>query len=164
MRSPGIITFTGIFFLSTLLVLGCQANCQPSSGPLGSLTEKEYRLVETSDPTVKNLTNTNFVTMIFHNNYTGEVHKVQDNNRFNNPALVFSFNIDPEQKKIKIQYTTPQQEGQDGAKTGGEPVGNPKTYNYTLGSELKLVDATSGFSYRFVPFEGIVKPDQKCTF
>jgi hypothetical protein len=171
MTQRAITTF--VEFLVTLglvfLATGCQMKCQQLTEQLTSLSDKELRMAETTDPTVRDLTNTNFITMSFFNNYTGEVHKVQNNNRFNAAALVFTYNVNPDQKTLKIQYSTPATEDNgsgsgSGGSSGGDPVGNPKVYTYTLSNQLMLTDTTSGFTYRFVPFEGIVKPDQKCTF
>jgi hypothetical protein len=146
----------------------CAVNCQPAGAPLTTITNQQFRLISSSDPTLQNVTNTNFITITFSANYTGQVQKVQNNNLFNNPALVFSYNIDPNSNTLKIQYSTPPTNDQSGggssSDSGGTQVGPPKTYNYTLNTGLTLTDTTSGYVYQWVPFQGIVLPDQQCTF
>jgi len=147
--------------LATLLSTGCQKKCQqPSAQKLRTFIDQEFRVVETTDPNFRNLTNTNFIIMVFRINYAGEVFKVENNDRFNNPALIFNFDVNPSSQLIRLQYMTPASE------EGGEaaPSGGVKTYEYELGREFNLVEQGTGYTYRMVPFTGVVRPDQECVF
>lgn len=42
--------------------------------------------------------------------------------------------------------------------------GQVTEYSYTLSNELHLTETKTGYYYRFVPFLGIVHPDQVCQF
>ena len=108
-----------IFFLmlGAIATSACQKKCQQPGAALTTFTDQEFRLVNTTDPTVKSLTNTNFETITFFKNYTGEVHKVQNNERFNDPALVFNYNVDPVSKRIRLQFSTPPSGGNNGQAT-----------------------------------------------
>jgi len=150
---------------------GCQKKCQQNSETLRTIIDTEFRLVQSSDPQVSNLTNTNFVIMVFKIDYTGEMFRVENNSRFNDPVLIFRYNVDPQRKLIQVQYyELPTEESAAAAATAGgdpalgAPVGNPRVYQYNLSNELTLREQGSGFRYRYVPFTGVVKPDEICKF
>lgn len=143
------------------LMPACQKKCQQAGERLQTIIDKEFRLVQSNDPQVKDLTKTNFLIMVFRINFTGEVFRVENNDRYDNAVLTFKYNIDPERKLIRVQYYKPAGEEAEGAEVG-EAQGKVHTYKYDLTNELKLNEG--GMSYRYVPFEGVVKPDEVCEF
>jgi hypothetical protein len=153
---PFWIALTALFF-----AWGCgQKQCQVLTTVQKTFVDLEWRLVSTNDPGFYNaINNTNFLTAKWGNTYKGEVFKVENNQKYNTPVLTFAYNVDPTKKVIKMQYyTTP--EG------GGDPVpsGDAKTYSYELGKDFVITDQTSGYNYRYIPFQAIVRPDDTCTF
>jgi len=160
-KSRGSLT---VLVVCSLIQWGCQKKCQPpSQEAFKSFVDQEWRLVETTNPQIRDLTNTNFIIMTFGINFTGQVFKVVNNDRFDNPVLVFKYNVDPEQKLIRAVYSTPPPEGQEG-ETQTQSAGSPTEYFYKLGRGFELTETRTGFYYRMVPFAGVVKPDEKCIF
>jgi hypothetical protein len=152
-----------------LFATGCQKKCQqPAQQAFTSITQAQWRLVSTTDPKVSpNLTNFTFLIWSFSNNFTGQIVKVINNEQYNNPVFTFQFNVDPSANVILIDYQTPGQPttNAQGQQTAGSPTDNGTfQYSYNLTASLDLYDSTEGYSYHFVPFQGIVNPDESCTF
>lgn len=151
-----------------LLASACQKKCQPAATTnFKSVTAKQWRLVETTDPSpeFKKLTKTTFLIFTFDITYTGTVLKVLNNVKFNGPAQVFNYTIDPDSGKLRIEYKDPpaQTENQaDAAPT--DDAGVIVDYAYDLGKELELSDSKAGYYYRFLPYEGTINPDDTCEF
>ena len=157
--------------MALILLVGtvaCQKKCQPTGQPLTGLTGTDFRLIDTNDPQFKTLTQTNFIIMNFDDRYKGNVYRVENNEKYDNPALTFEYNVDPTRKEIRLQYYKPAQAAASGggqaAATPGDAVGGVKSYTYHLGTGFEMHDENSTNYYRFVPFQGIVKPDDICTF
>ena len=155
-----------IMFTSLVMVVGCGAKCQPPvTTPFTTFIDQEWRVVESSNPQVaKDLSNVNFITMTFKINFTGAVNKVENNDKLNQAALTFIYNVDVDQKLIKLQYSSTAAASQDGSAGAVTPVGSVVTYHYELKTDFKLTEQGTGYTYRMVPFTGVVRPDQKCTF
>lgn len=140
----------------------CQKKCQQNTERLTTFVDKEFRLVQTNDPKIsKDLTNTNFLIFSFKIDYTGAISRVEDNSRYNNPTSLIRYNVDPERKLIKVRYYNPPTE--EGAQVG-EQIGNEHTYQYQLSTEMTLREIGTSYGYRFVPFQGVVRPDEQCSF
>jgi hypothetical protein len=157
--------------LSALLLVstGCQKLCQqPATQAFTSITQTQWRLVSTTDPKVSpNLTNFTFLIWTFSTNFTGQILKVINNEQYNNPVFTFQFNVDPSSNIILIDYQTPATAttNANGQATAGTPTDNGTfQYTYSLNVTLDLNDTTEGYTYHFVPFEGVVNPDEACSF
>lgn len=157
----------GILGLLALLLPACMdKKCQkPPEQSFKSITEAEWRLVETTDPNpnFKKLNNTTFFIFSFQKNYTGAVNNVINNDKYDTPVRTFKYNISPDENLIRVKYEMVAPEGEEGA----APVEDntpPIDYSYELGRELELINLKSGALYRFVPFTGIVDPDNTCSF
>lgn len=151
-----------------LCLVACQKKCQqPATEKFKTITATEWRLVETTDPEVaKKLNNTNFLIYSFGKNYTGAINAVQNNDKYDTPVYTFKYQIDPDNSLIRMKFsaTAPDSEGGDGTQQAQADDSEPTDYIYDLGRELELTDDNSGRYYRFVPFQGIVDPDNNCTF
>lgn len=159
------LRISAYFALMALVVFlpACQKKCQQNTERLTTFVDKEFRLVQTNDPQIsKDLTNTNFLIFSFKIDYTGQISRVEDNSRYNNPAKLMRYNVDPERKLIRVQYYDPPAENSNSAV--GDPVGGVHTYTYSLSNEFVLREIGSSYGYRFVPFQGVVRPDDQCTF
>jgi len=158
--------------LCLLLLLGaaCQKKCQqPRDTPFTTFTDQEWRLIESTSPKLnRSLNRSTFIIMVFRRNYTGEIFKVENNDRFEDPVQTFVYNIDPERKLIRVEYVQPQVEGSQAEgenKNASTPIQeNVSEYLYELDREFKLTETSYSTYYRFVPFSGVVNPDSTCTF
>ncbi len=175
-RNPHSISIRSLYIwlalLSVICFPACQQLCQQPGQALTTITNQQFRLVSTTDPSVQNLSNTNFEIIQFSNNYTGSVFKVQNNEEFNTPALTFTYNVSPSTNQLSLTFSEPADNsgGGDGVSTPTQ-VGSPEMFQYNLTNELDLTAQGGCVSqggqpctYRFVPFQGIVLPDQQCTF
>lgn len=152
-----------------VLFLGaCQKKCQqPASEKFNTISATEWRLVETTDPDFKGLNNTTFLIFSFGKNYTGAVNKVLNNDKYDTPVFTFLYQVDPDQNLLRIQYqeVVPEPDPATGSTTPPQqpPALDPVDYTYELGRELEMTNS-NGRYYRFVPFQGIVDPDNLCSF
>lgn len=166
------MTFQGYRQMGLLLVLGlslflgaCGKKCQqPATEKFNTLSATEWRMVETTDKDFKGLNNTTFLIFTFGKNYKGAVNKVLNNDKYDTPIYTFQYQIDPDGGLMRIKFESPLGEGAstDGSQTQASGM-DPIDYSYELGRELEMTDS-SGRYYRFVPFQGIVDPDNACTF
>lgn len=143
---------------------GCQKKCQaPVTQKFQTLAETQWRLVETSDASVKNLDRFNFLIYNFARNFSGNIQQVRYNDLFETPFKTFNWNINPDTQQLVIRYQdiAPPVEGEG---TGSSRASaTDSLYSYDLNRELELYDQ-SGNYYRFVPFTGVVDPDSTCVF
>lgn len=161
MRTQRCIRWMQLLALGWFLTqsLGCGAKCQqPPSQPYTTITATDWRLVTTNNPQpqYKNISNTSTIILTFRANFQGEVDSLQDNNR--QPALGLTYSVQNSNSssgQVKVSYFPLSDPSQGNGST---------TYNYTLNTELDLVETGTGYTYRFVPFQGIVLPDQVCSF
>lgn len=122
-------------------------------------------MVESNDPALRTtLTKVNFFIMVFKINFTGQIFRVENNDRIDDPQREFGFDVDVDSKLIKVQYYFPKTTDEQGKEVPGEKDGTPITYSYQLSRELRLTNTQTGYYYRLVPFMGVVKPDEKCEF
>lgn len=154
--------------LASALILGslaaCQRRCQPAAEQaFQNLSATEWRFVESSNPGFRELNNYNFLIMKFNDDFTGEVFTVRENRRLQTAQKVFEWNVDTNRESLTAAYSTPPVEGQEGA-TQSTSQPTIVNYSYDLGRELKLREAGTGYTYRLVPFTGVVAPDNVCTF
>lgn len=155
-----------VLLLLLAVTAGCQKKCQQNTETLRTFVDQEFRLVQSTDPeTRKDLTNTNFLIMVFKIDYYGELYRVENNSKFNDPVLLLRYNPDPENKLIQVQFYEPPSETSVGPDPSlGKESGPLRTYRYSLSNELNLVESGTGYRYRYVPFTGVVKPDEICRF
>lgn len=140
----------------------CQKKCQQNTQRFKSVTETQWRLVETTDPAVvEELDNFNFLIVSFATNSTGAVQRVVDNEMFETPISTIVWVPNTKAKQIRIQYTSVPAEETTAQVTEGD-LGT-FDYSYSLGKELEMTDNTGSY-YRYVPFTGIVSPDIDCQF
>ena len=158
-----VVFAAGVFLAGPV---GCQKKCQPPAAQrFRFLRETPWRLVETNNPSqaYRNLTRTTFQIWEFRVNFTGDVKKVENNDEFDTPILEFKWNVDTASRILRIRFSTVDTgEGEEGQSTS-EVVGTTDYY-YELSNELNLQEVRRGYTYRFVPFQGVVDPDNDCTF
>jgi hypothetical protein len=171
------------FFLAIIFMLGalgaCQKKCQaPPVEPFKTVTEQQWRLVETSDPNpqFRTLSRTNFLIMTFKRNFTGDIKRVENNDLYETPVATFKYNVDSDLHRIRmemmiVQASLPTDKGGGGGTEQQQSQGGQVStqssvidYYYDLTREFALTGTQSGFYYRFVPFSGVVDPDSKCEF
>jgi hypothetical protein len=148
-------------------VISCQQLCQPPGGPFTTFTGQQWRLVSTTNPSITNLSNTDFEMIQFNVDFTGQINRVQDNQEITTPLYTFQYNVDPTSNTLKVQYTIPSGGGDGGTGSSsnlGNSSGGIVTYTYQLGTNFVLTEQTTGFTYTFVPFQGVVLPDESCSF
>ena len=89
--------------------------------------------------------------------------KVENNTEYQNPVITFNYNIDPDSKMIRAEFlTAPSQDST--SQQAVQSTGTIVDFDYELGRELELTDVKTGAYYRFVPYTGIITPDEKCSF
>lgn len=159
----------------SLLLAGCQQKrCQaPPEQPFQTFVGTQWRLVSTTDPgpNFKTLTQTNFLIFTFNRDFTGDIKSVGNNAQSNVPIATLIYRVDSESRLIQAQITqntvtVPPADGSTPNETPQSvaPKSSTVNFNYTLSREFGLTDSRSGFYYRFVPFLGVINPDQQCTF
>ncbi len=154
-----------VLALSSFMI-GCSKKCPTSKEKISSIASTPFRLVASTDPDPEiqnNLSNFTFLVFTFAQNFTGDVKLVLNNVQFDTPVKTFTYNIDPAPKQLLIKYAdTTSSSG--GAKSGGATGGSdPVLYSYQLGRDLEI-NSEQGAYYRFVPFTGVLNPDDTCTF
>lgn len=139
-----------LILLTVIFISACDKKCQsPQQEPYKSITDTEWRMVETTSPNLnQNLSLTTFLIFRFGQAYSLDVFSIVNNVRNQEPDGSFMYDIDPENGIIL---------------TKDKKTGDTKEFQYDLGKELELVES-NGIFYRLVPFKGIVKPDEQCTF
>ena len=156
--------------LILLGVVACDKKCQaPAEQRYKTFVDEKWRLVETTDPDpgMKSLSNTNFLIMTFTKEYTVAVNRVENNKEFETPVLVGEYNVDPSRQLLNVVYQTPQAEpegGESGTTTQATAKTSAVQYVYDLSREFELYNNATGYYYRFVPYTGVVYPDNQCTF
>lgn len=162
----------GVVIFGLAALVGCQKKrCQPpAEQALQTFIGTQWRLVQTTDPNpnYRALSNTNFFIMTFNRNFTGDFKRVENNDLYETPVATFIYNVDAANKHIAAEITENTALANNGKATGTTQT-NPSPparvdYNYTLTRELTLTATPSGFHYRFVPFTGVVDPDNQCVF
>ncbi len=153
----------------TLLTSACGKRCQaPEAATFKSVVETPWRLVESNDPQVtKELDNFNFLILQFNRNNTGDVKRVVDNDQYDSPVMTLVWVPDGTAKVMRIQYSSVSGEAfnnLDQVGAAGEGDQGTYDYNYKLGRQLEMTEKNRGYYYRYVPFKGIVDPDNVCTF
>ncbi len=146
-------------FLIALAPLACGRLCQSGTETQSfrSLAETPWRLAQSSDPQVsRTLTNFNFLIVTFARNNTGDIKRVLDNDQYETPVQTLVWVPDVANGTLRIQYTS----------AGSTEAGDAGTfdYRYTLNRQLEMTDKATGYTYRYVPYKGIVDPDTVCTF
>lgn len=138
-------------------LVACQRRCQPAAQQsFQSLVDTAWRLVQTTDPLVApSLNNYNFLVVTFARNNTGDVKRVVDNDQYDNPVQTLVWVPSVATKTLRIQYTS-------AAGTTGDD--GTFDYQYSLGRQLEMRLQSTGYYYRYVPFQGVVDPDVLCSF
>ena len=165
-----MITATTKFSMKMLLIaltfvamVGCDKKCQkPAEESFKTITNQKWRMVETTDPNpaFKSLGKYSFLIWEFGLDMTGTVNVVRNNKEFKDAVLTFDYTVDKDSGIIRAAFAeTTLNEGTE-ATEELEPV----EYSYELGRELELYESGKGYYTRFVPYQGIVEPDNTCTF
>ncbi len=171
-------TIKGFFISSCLLLLivaplalamvGCAKKCPVSLEKQTSVTATEWRLVESTDPDPDiqdNLSLFTFLVFRFGQDFSGDIKLVLNNTQYDQPVRTFIYDVDPNSKQLEIKYAFSQGQGGQDSNAGNNQNGgdSPIFYSYELGRSLELT-SDQGYYYRFVPFTGILAPDETCTF
>ena len=159
--------FISVAAMSQVLfsTVACQRKCQntTSATAFKSVTETQWRLVETTDPGVaESLDNFNFLILQFATNGTGAVTRVVNNEQYETPISSILWVPNAKVKQMRIQYTSVPTSNSASAVQSGD-LGT-FDYKYTLGKQLELYESGSGYYSRYVPFTGVVAPDVECEF
>jgi hypothetical protein len=138
-------------------MIGCQKNH-------GTVTANPWRLVKTSDPDLQsNVTCFTFLIFTFNLNMTGDVKLVQNNTQYEAPVRTFVYSVDTASETIRIKYAYPGDASANGASTQSGSGDAPVDYGYNIQTKkLQLVEP-SGANMDFVPFTGIIAPDDSKT-
>lgn len=162
--------FHRAFLLCLVLWLAmpaCQKKCQPPAPERPtSITQNSWRLISTNDPSLKNNNKYTFYVISFAQDFSGDMKKVVNNREFETPVKTLKYNLETDSGKdglIRIAYFDVSAEEGAEATASGEPT-QTTDYDYSLGKNLVLDAKKSGYSYEFVPYVGIVDPDNNCTF
>ncbi len=157
-----------ILFCTLLLGVGCQKKCQQPSEPAKTITEKPWRLVETTNPGVKNNDRFTFIILQFERDFSGAVKRVVNNREFDKPVRVLKYNLATDNGRsgnIIIEFKNPPAEGEgETPATGADEGTEVSEYEYSLGRDLTMTELKTGYTYYYVPYEGIIDPDENCTF
>jgi len=150
-----------------LAMPACQKKCQPPSPERPtSITQTPWRLVSTNDPSLKSNNKYTFYVIAFAQDFSGDMKKVVNNREFETPVKTLKYNLETDSGRdglLRIAYfDVSAQEGEE-ATSSGEPT-QTTDYTYSLSNNLTLQASRSGYSYEFVPYAGIVDPDNNCTF
>ncbi len=150
------LVFAAVLFVTATSTTGCLQKCQqPELQSFRSVVDAQWRLVESTDPAVAGeLDRFNFLIVTFGRNNSGTVHKVVDNDQYNDPVMTLQWVPEPSSKLLRIKYTLTE----DGSDQG------TFDYKYTLNGELNLREVGTGYLFRYIPFKGVVDPDSNCTF
>ncbi len=155
-----------LLFVSLMMTACGTRKCQqPATERFTTIVDQPWRLAETTStaPSYRNLSNTTFLVFDFSKNYKGSVKKVENNTEYQNPVITFNYNIDPDSKMIRAEFlTAPSQDST--SQQAVQSTGTIVDFDYELGRELELTDVKTGAYYRFVPYTGIITPDEKCSF
>jgi len=147
-----------------LMMVGCMKKCQVPTEKQTSVSATEWRMVESTDPDPDiqdNLSKFTFFIFRFGQDFQGDVKAVINNTQYDNPVRTFTFDVDTNSKTLLIKYAFPQ--GSESSSQGNSEGDKPVAYSYSLGRQLELV-GQNGSYYRFVPFTGILSPDDTCSF
>ncbi len=154
--------------LVTVALTSCKKCQQPPEQPFRYLEESPWRLAESTNPKdVGKVTNTNFIILSFIQNGTGDVKRVKDNDQYDTPLYTIQWIADTGQDLLRIKYTKGIANTDAVDPDVPQPAadeGSVVDYSYSIGRELELTETRTGYYYRFVPFTGVVYPDQDCTF
>lgn len=94
---------------------------------------------------------------------TGDVKYVENNTQYDAPVRTFNYSVDTNAEMIRIKYASPgdvQVDGSTKPSSGDAPI----DYSYSLQTKKLQLIEPSGATLDFVPFTGIVPPDQKCPY
>jgi hypothetical protein len=164
--------FIWVMALGLLNTIGCAKKCQPpETEKIKSVTAFPWRLVESTDPQHKGLNNVTFLIFQFQQNMTGDIKKVTNNTQQDDPIFTFIYNISPEQGVIRAKFaggSTGSPDGTTPADTstleGSSSTNDIVDLRYELSRQFEMTDISRGYYYRFVPFKGIINPDEQCEF
>jgi hypothetical protein len=151
-----------------IALVGCNKKCQvPPSQPFTTLTATDWRLIETNAPKLTNkVDNFNTEILSFKTNFEGDLKSLSTNNE-SAPIDVFTYKV-PSSGMLRITFSQAPptaQQGQGATGTTGTGTSQaPIDYNYELSNSLTMTEVATGYTYHYVPFTGIVNPDDNCTF
>lgn len=151
-----------------LMMVGCMKKCPVPKERQPNITATEWRLVETSDPDPdyqNNVSKFTFVIFRFGQDFNGDVKKVVNNTLYDAPIRTFAYDVEPSSNFLRVKYAFPEgAEKKDSTQSDSTSTGDdPIDYYYDLGRQLVLT-SQEGYRYRFVPFTGILSPDEVCEF
>ena len=160
-----------MFLVLTSFLVGCQKKCPIPKDKQTSVTSTPWRMIYTSDPDPlfqKNLDSDGefkytFLVWTFTNTFSGDIKLVQNNTQYDQAQRTFVFDIDTHSQQMVIKFAQPTAVDISGQPTTSGAGETPILYSYQLGRTLDLINQ-QGYEYKFVPFTGIVAPDDTCTF
>jgi hypothetical protein len=166
----------------TFWFVGCNKKCQaPPSNPFTTFTGTDWRLIDTTKPGMANQVDKfNTVILSFTTNFEGGLKTLVNNNESESAVCSLKYNVQSSggSGRLTIQYRDPStgqnaqgQPGSSGTSGNGQTTAgtcpeppNPIDYTYNLSNSLTLTEVNTGYTYNYVPFQGIVNPDDNCTF
>ncbi len=167
----------GVQLLATIVGLlalglgsGCGRKCNtPVTTPFRFLRETQWRLVETSNPApeYRSLGKYTFFIWQFRQNFTGDIFQVVNNDQRDSPFRTFKWNTDGNKSgNLAMKFSEPGTADPGGGEGGGTEARDLGTFQFSfnLSNELNITDLQRGHEYRFVPFQGVVDPDNDCSF
>ncbi|MCB0416045.1 MAG: hypothetical protein H6617_03260 [Bdellovibrionaceae bacterium] len=146
----GMTLIGALFLLSGCFAKSCQ---KLPDQRFQSITETEWRLVYSTDPsTASQLNNFNFTILTFTDSFDIQMTSVKNNQQAGTPEVVGDYTVQ------NGEFIVAKLQSFDGSDLG------TMTWSFTLSRILTLIDTSTGFTFIFYPFEGIVKPDFQCEF
>ncbi|MEZ4752657.1 MAG: hypothetical protein R3B54_19080 [Bdellovibrionota bacterium] len=148
--AEGMALLGALFLLSGCFAKSCQKLPEQR---FQSITETEWRLVYTTDPsTASQLNNFNFTILSFTDSFDLQMTSVKNNQQAGTPEVVGEYAVQ------NGEFIIAKLEKFDGTSLG------TTVWSFQLSRTLTLIDTATGFTFVFYPFEGIVKPDFQCEF
>lgn len=106
----------------------------------------------------------------FRTNFVGDLKNLANNNETTQAVYTFTFNVKSEGRTglLRLQFSQVDPNAKDGSggsqSSGSTDPDPPIDYSYDLSNTLTLTELKTGYSYDYVPYKGIVDPDDNCTF
>ncbi len=174
MKTPRFSALTAplLITLGIVLLSACNPKCQVPSDVKKTFTGVTWRLVNTTNPNIKNNDRFSFLLFEADQGFSGKIRKVVNNREFETPVKIFRYNLTTggaRDGRIRIAFSDPPAE-EDGGNSGGSQDNGESQftevtdYEWSVGTKFELTETQTGYYYLFYPYEGIVDPASNCTY
>ena len=129
-----------VALLASITLSGCLMKKCPIPQERQKSITMAWRLVATDDPDFNGLNKYTFPIFNFNQDFTGDVKVVQNNTQYEKPVRLLNYDIDSEQKLLRIQFAFPNGSGSSGSNnsgsqgnSGNQSNNDVREYSYQLG-------------------------------